>query len=48
LWAVSAQLKTFAIHLYQPHLPLSEPIREEAHRHFMGQRLLALVDEKAT
>jgi hypothetical protein len=47
LWSVSAQSKSFAIHLYQPHLPLSEPIREKADGHFMGQRSLVLVDEKA-
>jgi hypothetical protein len=41
-------LKTFAIQLHQPHLPLSDPIREEAHRHFMGQGFLVFVDEKAT
>src|SRR5437762_1532127 len=48
LWSVSAQLKTFAIQLHQPQLPLADAIREEAHHHFMGQGFLALVDEKAT
>jgi hypothetical protein len=48
LWSVSAELEAFAIHFDQPHLTLSEPIREKAHRHFMGQGFLALIDEKAT
>jgi hypothetical protein len=47
LWSIGAQLKSFTIDLYQPHLPSSEPIREEAYGHFMGQRLLVLVDEEA-
>src|SRR5712671_1335599 len=38
----------YGVALHEPHLPLSEPIREEAHRHFMRQGLLAFVDEKAT
>src|ERR1700704_6942369 len=45
---VGAQLKAFPVHLHQPYLTLSEPIREEAHRHLMRQRPLGLVDKKAT
>src|SRR5579864_6668710 len=48
LWSVGAQLKAIVTDLDEPHLPLSEPIRKEAHRHFMGQGLLVFVDEKAT
>jgi hypothetical protein len=47
-WSVGAQSKGFAIGLPQPDLPLSEPIREEAHRHFVRQGPLVLVDEEAT
>src|ERR1700720_805149 len=47
-WSVGPQSKIVAIPLDQPHLPLPEPVREEAHRHFVGQGLLALVDKKAT
>jgi hypothetical protein len=35
LWSEGAQLKRFASHLNQAHLPLSEPIREEAYSHLM-------------
>ena len=48
LWSGGAQFKTFATQLNQAHLSLSEPIREEAHCHFMGEGPLAFVHEKAT
>src|SRR5260370_926702 len=48
LRSVGAKLKAFPVHFHQPYLTLSEPIREETHRHLMRQRPPGLVDIEAT
>jgi hypothetical protein len=42
------QDEEFAIHFDQPHLTLSEPIREKAHRHFMGQGFLVRAAQRSS